>query len=170
MPQVEIFTPTGVVAGSTPRPGLVASPDLRSPVQIDEARWYPLDGSKPEHRGTVLVPPDDVLVVAVPDRDMTIHATWYNLVLEMGPYRVTGRMGTPPGFDPGRALVRPGGAFVALRDGRIELMNRPGAGIAERPSVHVARYAVERVESTLMLGYFFPGAHLTAPAQEAPVA
>src|SRR6185369_17468208 len=93
MPQVEIFTPTGVVAGNTPRPGLVASPDLRSPVQVDSARWYPLDGSKPEHRGTVLIPPDDVLVVAVQERDMTIHATWYDLTLEMGPYRVTGRMG-----------------------------------------------------------------------------
>jgi hypothetical protein len=170
MPQVEIFTPTGVVAGITPRPGLVASPDLRSPVQIDGARWYPLDGSKPEHRGTVLIPPDDVLVVVAQDRDMTIHATWYDLVLDMGPYRVFGRMGTPPGFDPARALVRPGGAFVALRDGRIELMNRAGAGVAERASIHVSRYAVERVESTLMLGYFFPGAQLTAPPTEATVA
>jgi hypothetical protein len=170
MPQVEIFTPTGVVAGNTPRPGLTASPDLRSPVSVEKARWYPLDGAKPEHRGTVLIPPDDVLVVAVDEPDMTIHATWYTLVLEMGPYRVWGRMGTPPGFDPAKALVRPGGAFVALRDGRIELMNRPGAGIAERPSIHVARYAVERVESTLMLGYFFPGAHLTVPVEAAPVA
>ena len=170
MPQVEIFTPTGVVAGNTPRPGLVASPDLRSPVQIERARWYPFDGSEPEHRGDVLIPPDDVLVVAVDEPETTIHATWYELVLEMGPYRVHGRMGTPPGFDPARALVRPGGAFVALRDGRIELMNRAGAGIAERPSIHVARYAVERVESTLMLGYFFPGAYLTAPVAEAPVA
>jgi hypothetical protein len=59
---------------------------------------------------------------------------------------------------------------VALRDGRIELMNRPGAGIAQRPGIHVSRYAVEVVESTLMLGYFFPGAHLTAPVEEAPVA
>jgi hypothetical protein len=49
-------------------------------------------------------------------------------------------------------------------------MNRAGAGVAERSSIHVARYAVERVESTLMLGYFFPGAHLTVPVEEAPVA
>lgn len=169
MSKVEIFTPTGVVAGNALRPGLVASPDLRSPVSIEQARWYPLDGSKPEHRGTVLIPPDDVLVVAVDEPDVTIHATWYDLVLEMGPYRVSGRMGTPPGFEPTKALVRPGGAFVALRDGRIELMNRPGAGVAERPSIHVARYAVERVESTLMLGYFFPGAHQTAPVEASPV-
>ncbi len=170
MSQVEIFTPTGVVAGNAPRPGLVASPDLRSPVSIQLARWYPLDGSRPEHRGDVLIPPDDVLVVAVDERDVTIHATWYDLVLEMGPYRVSGRMGTPPGFEPAKALVRPGGAFVALRDGRIELMNHPGAGVAERSSIHVARYAVERVESTLMLGYFFPGAHQTVPVEASPVA
>jgi hypothetical protein len=169
MAQVEIFTPTGVVAGIMSRTDLVQQPDLRSPVPVDKARWYPLDGSKPEHRGTVLVPPDDVLVVYVPEPEMTLHATWYSIVIEIGPYRVRGRMPTPVGFDPNRALARPGGAFVALREASVELMNRLDAGIAERSTVHVSRYAVERVESALMLGFFFPGAHLTTVA-EAPVA
>ncbi|HEX8024578.1 MAG TPA: hypothetical protein VF484_00080, partial [Candidatus Limnocylindrales bacterium] len=44
------------------------------------------------------------------------------------------------------------------------------AALAERSLVHVSRYAVETVESALMLGFFFPGAQLTKPAVEAPVA
>lgn len=166
MVQLEIFTPSGVVAGNAVRDGLIQSPDLRSPVAIERARWYPLDGSKPEHRGSVLVPPDDVLVVATPEDDLVIHATWYSLSIDIGPYRVRGRLPTPPGFDPARALARPGGAFVTLRDACVELMNRPDAGVAERALVHVNRYAVERVESTLMLGFFFPGAHLVTPPVE----
>ncbi len=170
MPQVEIFTPTGVVSGNTPKPGLVQQPDLRSPVAVEATRWYPIDGSKPEHRGSVLVPPDDVLLVYTPEAEMIVHATWYAITLEIGPYRVRGRLPTPPGFDPARALARPGGAFVAIHDATIELMPRRDAGIAERSLLHVCRYAVETVESKLMLGFFFPGAHLSKPAAEAPVA
>ena len=170
MTPIEIFTPTGVVAGETARPEVVQQPDLRSPVPVEKARWYPFDGSKPEHRGSVLVAPDDVLVVAVPEADMTLHATWYEVTLEIGPYRVRGTMPTPVGFDPGKALARPGGAFVALHDASVQLMARSDAGIAKRTSVHVSRYAVERVESTLMLGFFFPGARLIEPPVEAPVA
>jgi hypothetical protein len=166
MAQVEIFTPTGVAAGTMSRPGLVQQPDLRSPVPVEKTRWYPLDGSKPEHRGSVLVPPDDVLIVYVPEPEMTLHATWYSILLEIGPYRVRGKMPTPVGFDPNRALARPGGAFVAMHDASIELMNRADAGIAERSLVHVSRYAVERVESALMLGFFFPGAHLVTTVEE----
>jgi hypothetical protein len=169
MSQLEIFTPTGVVAGTELKGGLIQAPDLRSPVAIERARWYPLDGSKPEHRGSVLVPPDDVLVVATNEAETTIHASWYTITLEIGPYRVRGRLPTPPGFDPNKALARPGGAFVSLRDASVELMNRADAGIAERASVHVNRYVVERVESDLMLGFFFPGAQLSSD-KEAPVA
>jgi hypothetical protein len=169
MAQLEIFTPSGVVAGTSLRAGLMRSPDVRSPVAIERARWYPIDGSNPEHRGSVLVPPDDVLIIASSEAEVTIHAAWYSVVIEIGPYRVRGRMPTPPGFDPARALARPGGAFVTLYEASVELMNRPDAGVAARASVHVNRYAVELVESTLMLGYFFPGARLTVPT-EAPVA
>jgi hypothetical protein len=169
MAQLEIFTPAGVVVGTPLRDGLIQSPDLRSPVAIERARWYPLDGTKPEHRGSILVPPDDVLVVSSSEAELTVHATWYSVVVEIGPYRVRARMPTPPGFDAAKALARPGGAFVALRDATVELMNRADAGLAERAAVHVNRYAVERVESTLMLGFFFPGAHLVAP-MVAPVA
>jgi hypothetical protein len=36
-------------------------------------------------------------------------------------------------------------------------------GVAHRDSVHVNRYAVERVASSIMLGFFFPGAELETP-------
>lgn len=170
MTPIEIFTPTGVVAGTTSRPEVVSQPDLRSPVPVEKTRWYPLDGTKPEHRGSVLVPPDDVLVVFVEEADITLHASWYAVTLEIGPYRVTGKMPTPVGFDPKKALARPGGAFVSLHDATIELMNRSDAGKADRALVHVARYAVERVESQLMLGFFFPGAQLFQSPVEEPVA
>jgi hypothetical protein len=158
MAQLEIFTPTGVVAGTTNRDGLTQSPDLRSPVAIERARWYPHNGSSPEHRGSMLVAPDDVLIVVSSETEPTVHSTWYAVGLEIGPYRVRARMPTAPGFDPARALARPTGTFVALWDASVELMNRPEAGIADRVSVHVNRYSVERVESSIMLGFFFPGA------------
>ena len=163
MPQVEIFTPTGVIAGTTLRDDLVQSPDLVSPVAIERARWYPIDGASPEHRGSVPVPPDDVLIVVTFETDPIVHSTWYALDLEVGPYRVRARMPVVPGFDPARALARPGGPFVALWDGSIELIDRPETGVAHRDSVHVNRYAVERVESSIMLGFFFPGAELETP-------
>jgi len=170
MPPVEIFTPTGVVAGITPKPGLVQQPDLRSPVPVEKTRWYPIDGSKPEHRGEVLVPPDDVLIVHAPEAEITIHATWFAITLEIGPYRVRGRMPTPPGFDPKRALARPGGAFVGIHDATIQLMTRRDAGVAERSIVHVSRYAVESVESLLIDEPLADEPVATEPAAEAPVA
>ena len=90
--------------------------------------------------------------------------TWFSVTLELGPYRVTGELATHPGFDPERALARPSGIYVPLRDARIELVDEAGAGAAERPHVHVNRYAVERVVATLMLGHYFPGAQLLTPA------
>ena len=66
-----------------------------------------------------------------------------------------------PGFDPGRALARPTGEFVLLRDARIGLVDRarrPARSTAARLLVN--RYVVDRVEADLMLGFFFPGAEM----------
>ena len=167
MQQLEIFTPTGVLAGTTPRNDLVQSPDVRSPVPIEQARWYPIDGASPEHRGDVLVPPDDVLIVVSLDTEPIVHSTWYAVDLDVGPYRVRARMPVVPGFDPARAIARPGGDFVALWDASIELIDQGEMGVAHRDSIHVNRYAVERVESSIMLGFFFPGAELETPSPAA---
>lgn len=161
MAEVEIFTPTGVLAGTTARVPLTNDgPDLSAPLAVGDARWYPMDGSKPSHRGETRVTPDDILLIATPPPELTVHMTLFAVTLDVGPYRVTGCIATHPGFDPERALARPSGGFVALRDTTIELPGSADAGKAARPHLHVNRYAVDRVDSTLMLGFFFPGAQL----------
>ena len=161
--EVEIFTPTGVLAGSTSRMPLTNDgPDLTGPLELSPARWYPLDGSRPSHRSTASVSPDDILLIITPEPEIKVHMAWYSVALELGPYRVSGRLATLPGFDPARAIARPSGPFVPLSDAMIELLDHDAAGSAGRPHLHVNRYAVDRVTSTLMLGHFFPGAHLVA--------
>jgi len=89
-----------------------------------------------------------------------VHAQWHDVELDAGPYRLRGEMPTLPGFDPGRALARPTGEFVLLRDARIELIGQPDAGEASCLEILVNRYTVDRVRADLMLGFFFPGAHI----------
>lgn len=161
--EVEIFTPTAVLAGSTSRMPLSDNGlDLTGPIELSPARWYPLDGSRPSHRSTASVSPDDILLIITPEPELKVHMAWYSVELELGPYRVSGRLATHPGFDPARSIARPGGAFIPLSEAVIELLDRDTAGSAGRPYLHVNRYAVDRVTSTLMLGHFFPGAHLVA--------
>ena len=165
MAEVEVFTPTGVLSGLTAGVPLShAGPDLTSALRVREARWFPLNGSAPSERGETQIAPDDMLIVVTPPESILVHMTWFSVTLELGPYRVAGELATHPGFDPERALARPSGIYVPLRDARIELADEAGAGAAERPHVHVNRYAVERVVATLMLGHFFPGARLLTPA------
>lgn len=162
MVDVEIYTPTGVLAGTTSGAPLTNDgSDLLEPLALDDARWYPLDGSRPDVRGVASVQPDDILLIVTPEPEVRVHMTWYSVTLDVGPYRVSGQLATHPGFDPARAIARPGSAFVAISDAAIELKGRD-AGSASRPYLHVNRYAVERVRSSLMLGYFFPGAQLVA--------
>ena len=169
MADVEIFTPTGVLAGTTTGVPLTNDgPDLTQPLSVDDARWYPLDDSRPVHQSVASVLPDDILLIVTPEPDLKVHMVWYSIGLEIGPYKVFGRLGTQPGFDPDRAIARPGSAFVALSDATIELNGRDGVSSASRPYLHVNRYAVERVVSTLMLAHFFPGARLVP--QEAAAA
>ena len=167
---VEIFTQAGVLSGTTAHVPLTSDgPDLVRPLSVEDARWYPIDGSRPEERGDVDVDPDDILLIVTPEPELKVHMAWYPVELDLGPYRVSGHLATHPGFDPARALSRPGSTFVALSDAVIELTGRLDAGSAQRPYLHVNRYAVDRVTSSLMLGHFFPGARLVAQ-ESAPVA
>jgi hypothetical protein len=160
---VEIFTPTGVIAGTTARVPLSHDgPDLSSPLALDESHWYPIDGGRPIDRGEVRIDPDDILLVVTPEPELRVHLAWYAVRIEIGPYRVSASLGTQPGFDPERALSRPGGTFIELRDATIELLDAPEPATAQRPHLHVNRYAVDRVVSMLMLGFYFPGARLVA--------
>ena len=63
-----------------------------------------------------------------------------------------------PGFDPGRALARPTGEFVLLRDVRLSVRARPEVGRRDRRPRAGQPLRVERVRADLMLGFFFPGA------------
>lgn len=159
MPQVEIFTSTGVVIGTTSR-ATVGNDDrgAPAPLPVEDGRWYALDGSEPERKGALVVAPDEMLLVVLAPPPFTVHAQWYPIALDIGPYHVDGRLPTVPGFDPARSMSRPTGPFVTLHDVGISLPSRPEGGVAERPHVHVNRYAVDRVTTNLMLSFFFPGA------------
>ena len=170
MAEVEIYTPTGVVGGTTGRiPLTIDGPNLDSPLAVADARWYPLDGSAPTQRGELRVAPDEILLIVTGEEDMTVHMNLYPITVDVGPYRVTAQIAMLPGFDPDRALARPGGSYVALRDATIEILGRTDVAPATRLHLHVNRYAVEMVSSSLMLGFFFPGARFAAQ-EAAPVA
>jgi len=134
-------------------------------VRILGGHLAPLDGTEPitdPERGVEVGVDDLLVVVAPPDASLPVHAQWHDITLALGPYLVIGRMPTLPGFDPGRALVRPTGTFVLLSDIRLSLGSNPSGGFMDIPLAWVNRYDVERVESDIELGGFFPGAVSTA--------
>ena len=110
--------------------------------------------------GDITVTVDDIIVAVGDDEpSIPVHASWHRLGVEAPPYALTGELPTLPGYDPGRALARPTGEFVVLRD-----VVLAADGVGEPVVAGVAllnRYAVERVEADLMLGFYFPGAALT---------
>jgi hypothetical protein len=158
--RVEAYTLEGILTGVIAWPGhLRDALENRESLPIEEATLAPLDGSRPAPPAELQLVVDDV-VLAVPDEEMTgpVHAAWHAIRLEAGPYEINGELATMPGFDPGRALTRPTGEFVLLRDVRIGLLEHPEIGQAEHPQGLVNRYTVDAVEADLMLGFFFPGA------------
>lgn len=159
MAEVEIYTPTGVVAGVTERAPLSHDgPDLESALAVDEVRWYPIDGTTPSQRHAMRVEPDEILVIVTEEEELGVHMNWHDICVDIGPYRVSGAIATMPGFDPDRALARPGSTYVPLRGATIELVGRTDVEPARRAHVHVNRYAVESCASNIVLGFFFPGA------------
>jgi hypothetical protein len=121
----------------------------------------PIDGSPPfsDSATGVVLSVDDLLVVVAPtDTPIPVHPAWHDVVLTCGPYVVSGRMPTMPGFDPARALTRPTGMFVLLDRVRLVLASDPDGGSVDIPLAWVNRYVVETVESDLELGAYYPGA------------
>jgi hypothetical protein len=158
--RVEIYGAAGVAVGVVAQAGrlrevLESGLDLL----VERAAWHPLDGSRPQPSGSLAIAEDDVMI-AIADQvdDLPVHAQWHDIALDVGPYRVSGQIPTMPGFDPGRALARPTGEFVLLRDVRIALASDVGGGEVTQPAAYVNRYVVDRVAADLMLGFFFPGA------------
>jgi hypothetical protein len=158
--RVDAYTSSGIATGVLTRAehlrdALEGNPSLI----LDRVDWQTLGERGVRPLGEVSIPVDDVLI-AVGDDDPTIpvHAAWHSIRLEVGPYVIKGELPTLPGFDPNRALARPTGEFVMLRDARVTLIADPaGAGASGRQAL-VNRYGVERVRADIMLGFFFPGA------------
>jgi hypothetical protein len=129
------------------------------PLELNRVTWQAMEDLAPTTLGTLALEPDDLIVVVGDDESIVpVHAVWHSVGLEAGVYRIEGELPTMPGFDPGRALTRPTGEFVLLRDVRVEITGRPDVGGVTVPHAFVNRYTVERVEADLMLGFFFPGA------------
>jgi hypothetical protein len=173
---VEAYTEGGIVRGTFTRPGhLRDALEQSAQVEIEDA-LYAEPGTPARQAGRVTLDRDDVLLASEPlDAIGPVHALWHPLHLVVGPYLVDGEMPTMPGFDPAKALARPTGEFVLLRDARVGLIADPETELANYDSLLVNRYAVERVEADLMLGFFFPGAAVAvdeslsgAAAHEAP--
>ncbi|HEX5014489.1 MAG TPA: hypothetical protein VFV72_10060 [Candidatus Limnocylindrales bacterium] len=170
--RVEIYTAGGVATGVVARTGpLREALDGAGDLLIERSRWLPLDGSGERSGGDIRLSIDDILLVCAEEAEGgPVHAQWHTIEIDAGPYRVVGEMPTMPGFDPGRALARPTGDFVFLRDTRITLIDRDDAGEAAAPRLLVNRYTVDRVAADMMLGFFFPGAEMVltgAAAEEA---
>lgn len=163
--RVEAYTAGGIVTGVVTRPGHLRDVlETSSDVVLEDASQAGLDAS-PVRTAEQSIATDDLLI-AVSDEDQPgpVHAAWHPVRIEAGPWLVEGDLPTLPGFDPGRALTRPTGTFVLLRDVRVSLVDHPEAGENVHVSALVNRYAVDRVDADLMLGFFFPGAHIEAPA------
>jgi hypothetical protein len=65
-----------------------------------------------------------------------------------------------PGFDPEKALARPTGTYVLLREVEVRLLADPDRLLASHARLLINRYDVESITSEIMLGFFFPGARL----------
>jgi hypothetical protein len=165
--QVDAYTTGGVASGVLTRAGHLRDIlEQDREVTLERVRWRAID-REPVPAGTVTIPIDEILI-ATSDDDSTIpvHATWHAIRVELGPYVVEGDMPTQPGFDPGRALTRPSGEFVLLRDVRLGRRDPDADGSTPAPTVAIGnhalvnRYVVETVGADLMLGFFFPGAHM----------
>jgi hypothetical protein len=167
--RVEAYTADGVATGVVTRPGSMRDVlESATEIAIDGSSWLPLDGSGERAAGELTLQVDDVMLVVADEPDgIPVHAQWHSVELDAGPYRVNGEMPTMPGFDPGRALARPTGEFVLLRDARIQLIDREDAGEAVSDQLLVNRYTVDRIAADLMLGFFFPGASMTITGSSA---
>jgi len=171
--RVEIYTAGGIAVGVLPRAShLRDALEAGESLRVEAVTWHPLDDTAAGQQAEVVLAPDDIHLATVEEsEDLPVHAQWHDIVLDVGPYRVLGQLATMPGFDPGRALARPTGEFVQLRDVSVGLLAEDAerAEGLSRPMALVNRYVVDRVEADLMLGFFFPGAQMISTKTEEPI-
>lgn len=162
--RVEVYTSTAVTGGTLARSGTLREVlSSRWPLELEDAVRQGLDDTTSAPAGSAVIAIDDILfAVADDEAEAPVHAAWHHVVLDSGPFTLEGELATLPGFDPARSLARPSGEFVLLRDVRLSLKDRPEAGVSVGDHALINRYAVERIEADLMLGFFFPGATLVS--------
>lgn len=167
---IDAYTPTALLRGTVARPEPLREV-LEAGGELLVERCQVIDVSGRESSpGPMRIAVDDLVLVLDVESSFPIHANWHALRLGVGPYLVEGELPTLPGFDPGRALTRPSGEFVLLRDATVRLRDDPEAGAAHHDRLLVNRYAVEIVEADLQLGFFFPGASVVPERRGAGVA
>jgi hypothetical protein len=169
--RIDAYTTTGMASGWLQG----TATRVREPLERGESlrlasvAWMALDDLAQSTLAELSLEPDDIVALVADDETLVpVHATWHSVGLNAGPYRIEAELPTQPGFDPGRALTRPSGEFVLLRDVRLTLIARPEVGAAEADHALVNRYVVDRVEADLMLGFFFPGAEVDTSKLPAP--
>jgi hypothetical protein len=158
--RVDAYTNGGMATGTLARAGALRDAlEDGDALRLDDAAWQGLNDPTPTPAGSMSIPSDDILI-AVSDDDpgVPVHAAWHRIHVEAGPYVLEGELPTLPGFDPGRALTRPSGEFLMLRDIRLSVASRPDAGVALGDHAMINRYTVDRIRADLQLGFFFPGA------------
>ncbi len=163
---VEAYTAGGAISGVVARAGRLRDwLETLATVTVEHCRYAAQDTTAgPAHEETFEI--DDLLVVPIADDPSApVHANWHRVRMEIGPYELDAELPTLPGFDPGRSLTRPSGTFVLVRDLRIRLLGRPESEAAAHHFALVNRYAVDRIEADIMLGFFFPGAELGVVGQ-----
>ena len=156
--QVDAYTVGGKAHGTLTGAGhLRDTLEQTGELTLHCVRWLPLGAFEAQPAGDMTIAIDDVLVaVADGESAIPVHASWHALRIDVGPYVVEGELPTLPGYDPERALARPNGEFVLLRDPR--LGPHDGTLVPIGREALVNRYSVERVEADIMLGFYFPGA------------
>ena len=162
--RVDAYMAGGIASGTVDRAGQLRDLlETSTDMTLAQTSWQPLDGAAPQAAGDMTVAMDDVLmVVSDDDPFMSMHASWHAISLVVGPYLVTGELPTLPGFDPGRALTRPSGEFVMLREVKLGLVGEGDETVSFGHAL-INRYGVDRVKADIMLGFFFPGAVMDAP-------
>ncbi len=127
--RVNAYTSGGMASGILARPGRLRDAlEVNGSLPLDRANWQAIDDERTQAAGSMTIPSDDVIIaVADDDPGVPVHAAWHHIHVESGPYTIEGELATLPGFDPGRALTRPTGEFVLLRDIRLSVRARPEA-------------------------------------------
>ena len=158
---VDAYMAGGVASGMVDRAGQLRDLlETTTDLSLVQTSWQSLDGAPPQAADNLSVAIDDVLIVVSDDDPyQSMHAAWHGITLVVGPYLVAGELPTLPGFVPGRALTRPSGEFVMLRDVRLGLVGDDDETVAV-PHALINRYGVDKVTADIMLGFFFPGASM----------